>query len=268
MDDLQPALSVRTRWKKTFLICAVMCSLLASGALGQIDESSIYTYATVLLSSTLIIVSCSLMLRTKHAKYVYTISYIFWLTACAVSPIFFYLETLDILRFDEHGMMHVINGSPFWQFALQWFLDISTNIPGEISIIELSLFVIVIPQVLSFITSGIFGCGNRPVLISTSIRYAWLFLAKFFCVFAGIAFAKLVFLINYKVIWYYDGSLGTVLHDLAPDAETPSLSLMLAFICSLGYFYSPRMMDVFGLGARSIPLIDSIRRYMTQYTEP
>jgi hypothetical protein len=198
-------------------------------------------------------------MRERHAGHVYTLWYLFWLAACVASLIFFYMESLDLLSFDQFYMLRLPEGPPFWQRALSWYLDVSTDIWGEIKFILLLVGVITVPQVLSFLCSGVFGCGTRPVLIGKVVRFSLLYLVKFFCVFAGIAFARLGVLLAYPTP--YAERINELAHAVVP----PCLLLSSAFFISAVYFHP--MIDDIGAGIGSIPIVKSIRSYMTRYTE-
>lgn len=49
---------------------------------------------------------------------------------------------------------------------------------------------LILPQILSYLISGIFGCGSPPILVSTVSRVVTWSLIKFFCVLSGILAAQ------------------------------------------------------------------------------
>jgi hypothetical protein len=206
------------------------------------------------------IAACTFLIREEHAGHVYTLWYLFWLTSCCASLIFFYLESLDVLNFDQFYMLRLPEGAPFWQRALRWYFGVSTDISGEITLLLLLVGVIAVPQALSFLVSGLFGCGTRPVLIGKIVRFALLCLVKFFCVFSGIAFARLGVLLAHQTP--YAERINELVHAVVP----PCLLLSSAFFVSLVYFHPP-MVDDIGAGIGSIRIVRSIRSYMTRYTE-
>jgi hypothetical protein len=53
--------------------------------------------------------------------------------------------------------------------------------------------VLILPQILSYLISGIFGCGSPPVLVSTITRIVTWSLIKFFCMLSGILAAQSIF---------------------------------------------------------------------------
>jgi hypothetical protein len=185
---------------------------------------------------------------------------LFWLTACSALLIFFYLESLDVLNLDQFYTLRLPEGAPFWQRALGWYLDVSTDISGEITLLLLLVGVIAIPQVLSFLVSGLFGCGTRPVFIGNSVRFALLCLLKFLCVFAGLAFARLGVLLAYQTP--YAERTNELAHAVVP----PCLSLSAAFFISLIYFNPPMITEI-GAGIASMRIVRSITSHMTRYTE-
>jgi hypothetical protein len=74
-------------------------------------------------------------------------------------------------------------------FVLSTLLDLE----GELYLIAGALILCVVPQILSYILSGIFGCASPPVFVATISRLAMLSLIKFLCVMSGITTAQIVF---------------------------------------------------------------------------
>jgi hypothetical protein len=73
--------------------------------------------------------------------------------------------------------------------SLEGYLTISIDIQGELVVLAILLSAVIIPQILSFLVSGILGCGTSPVLVSKVSKFAIISLVKFFCIFAALEMA-------------------------------------------------------------------------------
>jgi hypothetical protein len=118
-------------------------------------------------------------LRQKHSDHVYMLWYTFCLTLCICTILFLALPGLVTGFTDDTGMNIVEKSS-------RTFLTVSKDLDGEVHLIAIILAILVLPQILSFIISGLFGCGVRPILVSRISEVATLSLVKFFCVLSGV----------------------------------------------------------------------------------
>jgi hypothetical protein len=147
--------------------------------------------STVTLSFLGLVFAVSLCLsirtvRRDHPHHVHTLWYVFSLTLCSVSVLFFYIykNALAIQGTPLSGMPGTI---------AVMFMNASMDVREELYILMTLAALLILPQILSYLISGIFGCGSQPVLVSTVSRIATWSLIKFFCVLSGILAAQSIF---------------------------------------------------------------------------
>jgi hypothetical protein len=124
--------------------------------------------------------------RRDHPHHVHTLWYVFSLTLCAVSVLFFYIyENARSIRSTP------LSGLP-GRVAVM-LMNASMDVREELYILATFSALLILPQILSYLISGIFGCGSPPVLVSTISRIVTWSLIKFFCVLSGILAAQSIF---------------------------------------------------------------------------
>lgn len=169
------------------------------------------------------LVVATLYLRRKHPGHVFTIWYAFWLMLILFSGLFYYVWANE--RSIPGSMLS--GSSPVGGFIV-WFQKTSMDFHDERYLIASIYIVVVLPQVLSYLVSGIFGCANRLVLVEwITAAVTWL-LIKFLAVLSGILMAQAIAALYAK----------PVLHpaDLPPKLLQSILMISLSFIVA-GVFY-------------------------------
>ena len=144
------------------------------------------TWIFVVLTDILMIfTTCKsiIYVRKIQPKQVYIVWYIFFLSLC-VSIVLIYLFNQD---YDELSKSHSII-SETGRHLLQLLLDLKS----DIEFLIVAFFICVVPQILSYMVSGIFGCGTPPVFVSAISRFVALSYIKSAATVAGVVTAKLV----------------------------------------------------------------------------
>jgi hypothetical protein len=108
---------------------------------------------------------------------------VFSLTLCSVSVLFFYIydNSLAIQGTPLGGMPGTI---------AVMFMKASMDVREEIYILLTVGSLLILPQILSYLISGMFGCGSPPSTVSRIVTWS---LIKFFCVLSGILAAQSIF---------------------------------------------------------------------------
>jgi hypothetical protein len=93
------------------------------------------------------------MVRRDHPHHVHTLWYVFSLTLCTVSVLFFYIykNALSIQATPLSGMPGTI---------AVMFMNASMDVREELYILMTLAALLILPQILSYLISGIFGCGS------------------------------------------------------------------------------------------------------------
>lgn len=208
-------------------------------------------------------------IRKEHSSHIYLLWYVFSLTACCTSLTFFYLDNIQLVEVSRLSAVSIAeNGSaaPIWQRTVQWFLSVSTDLNEELILVSVILFVIVIPQVISFVLSGIFGCGKPPLIISKALQGSVMSLIKFCSILAGIEMATFILKI-YKLPGFDDKIIlfvGKVLNKYR-DLVACSGFLAGAFGISAAYYRAGSIIK------RSkcwrVGFLITVGMYMTRFTD-
>jgi hypothetical protein len=153
-----------------------------------------------------IVIVAILTFRKRHPAEVYSIWLVFFIFLLIGLYVAYYLEhngyytsAYDLMIFKRKDDPNYYNSDPGplgpIETALSWYLSISRNVHDEIVfIVSVTLF-ISIPQILSYLVSGIFGCARPPALLSRVTDLAFVTLIKFFCVLSAFKFANLFYFI-------------------------------------------------------------------------
>lgn len=124
--------------------------------------------------------------RRDQQHHVHTVWYIFSLTLCLMLALDLYIYVSFITE----------RRSSFGQAAgdiIIFVFNSSTKVSEEIYILIFIFWILIVPQTLSYIISGIFGCGSRPILISQITAFVIWSLIKSLSVVSGILAALSVF---------------------------------------------------------------------------
>lgn len=121
-------------------------------------------------------------LRRKHPGHVFTIWYAFWLMLTLFSGLFYYLWA-------HPGSL---SSSSFLGGSIVWFQGTSMDFPNEAGLIVSIYIAVLLPQFMSYLVSGIFGCANRLILVEwITAAMTWLVI-KFLAVLSGILMAQAI----------------------------------------------------------------------------
>jgi hypothetical protein len=147
-------------------------------------------YGTLILADAALLgglIFAIFYLRRKHPGHVFTIWYAFWLMLILYSSLFYYV-------WENARTIHAspLSGNAFLGQLVIWFTDASMNFREEGYLIGSIYIIVLLPQFMSYIFSGLFGCANRLTLVGwINAALTWL-LIKFLAVLAGILMAQAI----------------------------------------------------------------------------
>jgi hypothetical protein len=133
------------------------------------------------------LVLSTLYLRCKHPGHIFTIWYAFWLMLTLFSGLFYFVWA--------HARSiggSMLSGSSFLGGVIVWFQGASMDFPDEAGLIVSIYIAVLLPQFMSYLVSGIFGCANRIILVEwITAAMTWLVI-KFLAVLSGILMAQAI----------------------------------------------------------------------------
>jgi hypothetical protein len=121
------------------------------------------------------------ILRRSHARHIYLIWYVFS---------FFFVLFLSLNVVAGHNQQHIedIFGSSAKAYFMTLY-DLLTDGEGEIKMVLGIVGLVVLPQFLTYILSGVTGSASPPLLVSHSMDFAIWSLAKFSAALSAIVLA-------------------------------------------------------------------------------
>jgi len=133
------------------------------------------------------LVFATLYLRRRHPGHVFTIWYAFWLMLTLFSGLFYYVWANA-----QAIPGSALSGSSFLGGLIVWFQYASMNFRDEAFLIASIYVAVLLPQCMSYLVSGMFGCANRLILVEwITAAMSWLVI-KFLAVLAGILMAQAI----------------------------------------------------------------------------
>ena len=133
------------------------------------------------------LVFATLYLRRRHPGHVFTIWYAFWLMLTLFSGLFYYVWANA-----QAITGSALSGSSFLGGLIVWFQYASMNFRDEAFLIASIYVAVLLPQCMSYLVSGMFGCANRLILVEwITAAMSWLVI-KFLAVLAGILMAQAI----------------------------------------------------------------------------
>jgi hypothetical protein len=133
------------------------------------------------------LVIATLYLRRKQPGHVFTIWYAFWLMLTLFSGLFY-----DVWANSQTISGSSMSGTSFLGGFIVWFQKTSMDFHDESYLIASIYVAVLLPQLMSYLVSGIFGCANRLILVEwITAAVTWLVI-KFLAVLSGILMAQAI----------------------------------------------------------------------------
>jgi hypothetical protein len=164
--------------------------------------------------------SC-LQLSQNHGRDIRIVWYLFSLALVLTSIII--LWAIGIKAIDENGIFHGDIGILMHKL-FAFMLDLDTDLKIFFTI----LVVIILPQVISYFLSGLYGCATSPILIEQSIDFFVFSIIKSLSIASGIIFsASIVGYIYEWKGWALKGAISLVI--MSTLLISASLLLLLIY---------------------------------------
>lgn len=221
-----------------------------------------FIFAAVFVFSIVILSLSIVSMRKKHHTHVYTLWYLFSLAFCVAIILLFCSSSIV---FSPQPQDNFITKSA----AL--FIDMSTDLSGELYLIGILVALAVGPQVITYAISGLFGCGTPPIYMATITNWTVMGLGKFYATMAGVVTAQGVY--HY---FHADQALTMVsmlllglplqYKDLLVNALLALILMMAAFATSAIYYYFGEVLRNVSVPHRLRWLL-SVFQYMSKYKD-
>jgi hypothetical protein len=133
------------------------------------------------------LVFSTLYLRRRHPGHVFTIWYAFWLMLTLFSGLYYYVWA-------NAPNIHssILSGGAFLGGLVTWFQNASMKFSDEAYLIASIYIVVLLPQCMSYLVAGMFGCANRLILVEwITAAMTWLVI-KFLAVLSAILMAQTI----------------------------------------------------------------------------
>lgn len=193
-------------------------------------------------------------LRPKHAGCIPTVWYIFSFAVCVTFVVAYWANHAG--AFDANGNVHGTAGK-FILSLLPYLLNLNDDMKAVCAL----LFLIAVPQFLSYVFSALFGCATKPILIAGAITFVTWLLAKSFATASGVLVAIVVF-------GYFRGWLGFEAADCAKLILLASWLVPLSFV--MLYFHYEAFDLVAMLPKRCVrlrALLERVHRWATRHSQ-
>ncbi|WP_114972229.1 hypothetical protein [Rhodoferax ferrireducens] len=185
------------------------------------DIQIILTFTALALMTLIVIGYTGLKLAEKNGPDVRVVWYLFSLAAVATCIVADWASSIGAI--DNQGVYRGELGAAVNAF-LKFMLDLET----DLKIFSAILAMVLLPQITSYVLSGLFGCASAPIFVNGTIRFFIWSIVKSFVVAAGIVLSVALF--GYFNRWNGWSSKGT-----AAMLSMSSFLLMMAF--SMLYLY-------------------------------
>jgi hypothetical protein len=222
-----------------------------------------------LLLTLLTICLLIIILRERHANHVYTLWFTFFFMVGCGFAIYVYLDKVKLIDLDFSTLELKVGHSVevgFLAGALGWYLRTSIDLMDEVSFLFILVIAVVLPQILSFLISGLFGCGRSPIFVSSVTRFAFLSLIKLFCILSALSISEYLFIL-YNAIYHNDSAYKAIARSTSnlEELNESFLLLMISFLLSAIY-YNTNNIRQYIPNHGATKMLERVWAYMTRYT--
>lgn len=251
--SLRQSPRLRSQWVAVLLMLSL--ALIFATLLFFTDE----TWAALPLPLIVIVISI-FMLRYKYGNEVYILWFVFFATLYLSMMIYYFFDAEHVIKwyaFEHLPDLEENHKDSTTARLLLWYFHMSTDFLGEITLVVAISGLLIIPQLLSFAISGLFGCGRFPLLIANIIKLSMITLIKFNCGFAAFAMSAEIFRIHKNSTQSPDDYFDAIFY--------PTSILALTFALAALHFRAVDLLHF--IGNRRSPIIyKKMTAYMTKYT--
>jgi hypothetical protein len=214
---------------------------------------------TIILGICLVVI-CAALLRYWFSKEVYLLFLVFFGVAYVTLIIFIYLDRNNYIQGNDFFPWQIDGKKDGGLIAnvASWYIRTSSDFPVEVAFLAAITGLIVIPQLLSFLASGLFGCARNPAFVSSIVKFSAISLMKCCCGFAAIELGTAIFILL-KI--HVEGKTFPFPENYFQSSVT---FLSYAFLVAAGYYLYGHLV---ALIVRNDPtgLLKRAVDYMTKY---
>jgi hypothetical protein len=140
-------------------------------------EDKIFDF--IFVFSGIAAIASIVIFRWRQPRLIYILFYLFYLSLCCASVWYIYTRNDP----PHEGFKGIVDE----------VIKISTDVEGEAVLMITLTILIILPQTLAYLTSGLIGCGYQPLMITAFSKFVLLNLAKFSVVLSGVSAAQYLF---------------------------------------------------------------------------
>jgi hypothetical protein len=202
--------------------------------------------ATIVGSLTLVSI---IRLRTKHPQLIYTLFYLYSLMLClGVVAIYLKAKTIGVAPPSEDTLIdHIFT-----------FLSSLFDIGTDIEVLFFVSFLTIVPQLLTYIVAGIFGCAVAPRFVRTIFQYCVFSIAKTTICFAGFS-CGIILMVFFE---HGDINVGTFFFDTLLMKWTKFIAISGFPFCIVYCYYIITSFNV----DNASPRLAHINKFMTRFS--
>jgi hypothetical protein len=215
-------------------------------------SSLLVLFAAILLAAIVVIWYAGTRLADHHGSDLRIVWYLFSLSSLCTLIAAAWASSVGAI--DPSGSFQ---GG--WGKAIEAFLKFMLDLDTDVKLFATILAVVVLPQMTSYLLSGLFGCASSPILIGRAFALFVWSTVKSFVVASGILLTVAI----------YGGGRGWVAWNLKGAVSMSLLSLML-LVLSFGCLYLYRdigntmALPASGPGLRVQRRLNLIRAWLTR----
>lgn len=148
----------------------------------------IFLLITYSLAPIAIIVYSSYLIRKNNSSELYLFYWLYFISVYVSMIAFYYMNEILTSQGASFHVTRISNiESDNWIVnSIKLYIEFSSDAIKEAKLVILIIGLVIVPQILSFVFAGIFGCGRRPILVQSISKFGTLYMAKFICVLAAI----------------------------------------------------------------------------------
>src|SRR5215469_8052303 len=228
-------------------------------------EASIFEFTAYIIVSSVSIITSIVLLRKHDPDHVYVLWYLFFLFTYCGLGIYLYLDTNKLIEVTPYGQLRLVDQTTMLGKALAWYLYVSVDLTGELRLLFILMSAVVVPQLLSFLVSGLAGCGISPILVSRVTQFSILSFVKFCCVFAGLQLSEYLYrAYTYPGALHWDGP--SFITDWDPRLHECLVLLATSFSISTAYNLSETIRSYIS-NLRTAGLVIGAMSFMTRFAD-
>ncbi|WP_027997104.1 hypothetical protein [Simplicispira psychrophila] len=212
----------------------------------------ILAFVFIAIAIPSVIAFTGLKLANKYGTDVRVVWYLFSLAVVTTCITAAWASSIGAI--DDKGVFQGELGA-----AVNVLLKFMLDLDADLKIFSSILAIVLLPQIASYVLSGIFGCASAPIFVGGTIRFFIWGLVKSFVVAAGIV-------LSVALYGYFSNWSGWSVKGAASMSSMSGLLLMLSF--SMLYLYRDFHAAVEKQSPNKFPkiqkMVDSLQSWLTR----